>query len=242
MSFGPLGSTGRVWPVRWAVALVLAVAGVNLAASRLVKASVSWRLAPATLSLALLAIFVVLYAVELGMVWSGTRRLGGGFVESVGMRWRPGLGAWIATAAAAAIGLRLFASAYAGLMLAFRWLLPGWDSNPTKYFPRDLLGGVVMVLIICVAAPIAEETIFRGILLQSLEQRFGEKWAIGATSVVFAALHLNLFTFVPILVVAWALSLLFLRSRSLWVSIAGHSIFNSIGILFFLLLRGKGVV
>ena len=99
-----------------------------------------------------------------------------------------------------------------------------------------------MVFIIVIAAPLVEETVFRGVLLPSLAGGFGERWGVGITVVVFAAMHLNPFSFAPVLLVGWALAVLFLRTRSLWVSIACHSVFNGVGILVLLLLRGNGVV
>ena len=242
MSSEVVGSAARVWPLRWAVSLVLAVGVVDLLASRLVKGSPSWPVTTTVLSWGLLAIFGGMYGIELALVWAGTRRLGQTFAETVGMRWRRGLGVWVAIGVAAAVGVRLLSSAYTGLMLSMRWYLPGWNTNPTKYFPHDILGGVVLVLVVCVLAPIAEETIFRGVLLTSIKERFGVKWAIGISSVVFAVMHLNPFTFVPILLVALVLSVLYVRSGSLWVSIACHSAFNAIGVLAVLLLRGSGVM
>ena len=244
----PASTPGRdgpdvlVWPVRHAVALVLAVAGLTLAASRVLRAMPGSGLAPTTVSLVILAAFVAVYAAELGIVGLVAARSGRSLAESIGMRSVEGIVPWLGGAVVAAFALRLVAALYAGTMISMRWLLPGWNSSPVKYFPRDLLGSVVLVLVVVVAAPIVEETIFRGVLLPSLAGRFGERWAVGLTAVVFSVMHLNPFSFAPILLVGWVLAMLFLRSRSLWVSIACHSTFNAIGILALLLLRGNGVV
>ena len=237
---GPL--TAFVWPLRHAVALVLAVAGFTLVASRVVRLLPASGLGPTSLSLVILLTFASLYALELGIVWFVSHRARVGFAESVGMRVVPRMGTWLTVAAATGLGLRLIAMGYAGFMFSLGWRLPGWDSTPAKYFPRGTLGSVAMVLVIVVAAPIVEETIFRGVLLPSLSRRFGEAWGVGITTVVFAAMHVNAFSFLPILLVGWALAGLFTRSRSLWVSIAGHSVFNGIGVLMLLLLRGNGLV
>jgi membrane protease YdiL (CAAX protease family) len=232
----------RVWPVRQAVALVLAVAALTIVASRVLRAMPGSGLGAAGASLAILGTFVVLYGFELGIVWLVAKRSGMAFGESVGMRVVPQMGRWLGVAAASGFGLRLVATAYAGFLLSMGWRIPGWDSNPAKYFPRGAVGSAVLVFIIVIAAPIVEETIFRGVLLPSLASRLGQPWGVGITVVVFAALHLNPFSFAPILLVGWALAALFLRSRSLWVSIACHSVFNGIGVLVLLALRGNGVV
>lgn len=234
--------TAFVWPLRHAVALVLAVAGFTLLASRVLRAMPSSGLDATSASTVILGTFVAVYAIELGIVWLVAKRAGIPFGESVGMRRVPRMGMWLAVAAATGFGLRLIATGYAAFMMSIGWRLPGWDSNPVKYIPRDALGSAVMVFIIVFAAPLVEETVFRGVLLPSLSSRFGLRWGVGITVVVFAAMHLNAFSFAPILLVGWALAALFLRTRSLWVSVACHSVFNGIGILVLLVLRGNGIV
>jgi membrane protease YdiL (CAAX protease family) len=238
----PVPLTALVWPLRYAVALVLAVAGINLIASRVLRSMPTSGLDASTIALVILATFVAAYGVELGIVAVVARQSDADFAESVGLRRTPGMLRWIAIAFASAFGLRLVATAYAGFLFAMRWRLPGWDSNPMKYFPRTTLGMAALVFIVVIGAPIVEETVFRGVLLPSLAGRVGERWATGITTVVFAAMHLNAFSFAPILLVGWTLATLFLRSRSLWVSIACHSAFNGLGVLAVLLVRGNGVV
>ena len=173
----PAPLTELVWPVRFAVALVLAVAGINLLASRGLRALPASGLDATGISLAILAIFLTAYAIELGIVALFANRANVGFAQSVGLRRVPSLWQWVAIAAAAAFGLRLVATAYAGFLFAMRWRLPGWDANPMKYFPRTTLGTAALVFIVVIAAPIVEETVFRGVLLPSLAGRLGERWA-----------------------------------------------------------------
>ncbi len=230
------------WPLRRATAFVLAVAALTIASGRIVRALHASDLGPTATALAIIATYVCVYAIEMGVVWSVAHSSGAGFAESVGMRRVPGMARHLAAAVAAGFALRVAAGAYSALMLSQRWLLPGWDFDPTKYFPSTPLGATVLVAVVVIGAPIVEETVFRGVLLPSLIARMGEGRAIALTTVVFAALHLNPFTFAPILLVGWVLAALFVRSRSLWVAIACHSTFNAIGVLLVLLLRGSGVV
>ena len=234
--------TAIVWPLRHAVALVLAVSALSLIASRVLRSMPGSGLHASDRSLVILGTFVSVYALELGIVWLVARSRGVGFSESVGLRRVPRMGAWIALAVAVSVGLRLAATAYAGLMLSMRWMIPGWDANPAKYFPENALGSAVLVFIIVLAAPLVEEVVFRGVLLPSLADRFGVRWGVAVSVLVFAIMHLNPFSFAPVLLVGWALAMLFVRSRSLWVSVACHSAFNGIGIAAVLLLRANGVV
>ena len=227
-----------IWRPRSAIALVLGVSLLNLLVGRIVRVVARAGLAPVVVSLALLVTFATLYLVELGTVASVIHHAGGRVREWIG-RGRGVAGRWIAIAVASIVAVRALATAYAGFMLAMGWRLQGWNADPTRYFPRDLLGSVVLVFVVVVAAPVAEEVVFRGVLLPSFSTWLGERWGIAITSVVFAALHLNAFSFLPILLVAWVLARLYQRSGSLWVSIAGHATFNALGIVV-LLLRWKG--
>jgi membrane protease YdiL (CAAX protease family) len=234
----PSGNAPDAWRPRNAAALVLGVTLLNLLVGRIVRALTGSELAPAVVSLGLLVAFVTLYVVQLGTVASVVHHAGGRVRQALGLHVPPAPAAWLAVAVLAALAARAFATAYAGFMISVGWRLQGWDSDPTRFFPTGVFGSLVLVFVIVVAAPIAEETIFRGVLLPSLSEWLGEGWGIVVTSAVFAALHLNLFSFVPVFVVAWVLGLLYRRSGSLWVSIAGHASFNALGILAVLLLRG----
>lgn len=57
---------------------------------------------------------------------------------------------------------------------------------------RDLL---LLLLLIAVVAPIAEELFFRGMLYPVLRQRWSPRWAIGVNALIFALIH-----FIPILI------------------------------------------
>jgi membrane protease YdiL (CAAX protease family) len=226
------------WRLRWAIALVVGISVLNLLVGRIVRAVAGSTLSSAIVSAALLATFATLYAVQLGAVSAGFRRIGGRMRDALGLA-RELPASWIGIAALAAVAVRALAVAYAAVMLSVGWRLQGWNTDPTRYFPRTLLGSLVLVFVVVVAAPVAEEIVFRGVLLTSLVPHVGEFWAIAITSAIFAALHLNLFSFLPIFAVAWVLSKLYLRPGSLWASIAGHATFNALGIVFVLLLRWK---
>jgi len=231
-----------VWPLRRALLLLPAVAVLTFAAGRVLRAMPTSGLRPAVVSGIILATFAVLYGIELGIVGAVAWRAGVSPAESVGMHSVEQPVRWLMISLVAALGLRIVGLAYSGFMFSMGWRLPGYNADPTRFFPHDLLGSIVMMLVLAVGAPIAEETVFRGVVLPSLEVRFGRGWAVAITSVLFAAMHINLFAFAPILLVGWVLARMFMRGRSLWPSIACHSAFNGIGVLIVLLLRGIGVV
>lgn len=93
------------------------------------------------------------------------------------------------------------------------------------------------------AAPIAEEIIFRGVIQTSLVRLFGRvipqeaaaRWsAVVLTAALFAAIHLEPAFMPPLFVLALGLGYLYERTGNLWASMAAHALFNSMQIVLYL--------
>ncbi len=91
-----------------------------------------------------------------------------------------------------------------------------------------------------IAAPIFEEIMFRGFLLPSLTKYLPMWGAIVASSLLFAAAHLNISEVLPLAVLGIVLGVVYTRSRNLLSSILLHSLWNG-GTLLSLFLLGSGV-
>ena len=78
-----------------------------------------------------------------------------------------------------------------------------------------------------VIAPVAEEFIFRGMLFPFIKQLGWPKLAWFGTSFLFALIHLNAPTFVPLFVFALALTWLYERTDNLLAPITAHALFNA---------------
>lgn len=103
---------------------------------------------------------------------------------------------------------------------------------PESTLPEDFFDNPAIVLLVGVlsilAAPIAEETFFRGFLFAGLRVRWGTFWAALASGLLFAALHFNLGSIVPFTVIGMLLAWAYVFSGSLWTAIGVHFIFNSV--------------
>jgi membrane protease YdiL (CAAX protease family) len=84
--------------------------------------------------------------------------------------------------------------------------------------------------------PICEETFFRGYVFTAVRQRYGLAQAFVVSPVLFAAAHLNLQAFLPILVTGLILCYTYNRTGSLVPSMVAHGIFN--GLQFLVLYFG----
>jgi membrane protease YdiL (CAAX protease family) len=85
-----------------------------------------------------------------------------------------------------------------------------------------------------VLAPVAEEIIFRGVLYPALRQRGHPHVALVASSLLFAFIHSNVMTFVPLFVFALTLVWLAERTDGLVASITAHAVFNSVNFILLL--------
>ncbi|MBI3191799.1 MAG: CPBP family intramembrane metalloprotease [Pedosphaera parvula] len=76
-------------------------------------------------------------------------------------------------------------------------------------------------------APFVEEVLFRGIIYPAIKQNGYPRLAWGMTSLMFAATHSNLMTFLPLTLLALPLTWLYERTNNLLAPILAHSLFNA---------------
>ncbi|MCX5684191.1 MAG: type II CAAX endopeptidase family protein [Planctomycetota bacterium] len=82
-------------------------------------------------------------------------------------------------------------------------------------------------------APLAEEFIYRGVLMTTLMKTLGIGGAILASSAIFAVVHIGAQpqAVLPLFILALALGYIAYRTRSLVGPIVGHSLFNTLMVL-----------
>ena len=169
------------------------------------------------------------YLTTLGWMLASARRAGlslGGLLGPL-----PRNDQWLDAAVAPALHL-----AFSGALTlaAFSWCAQFFPS-----FLARMLGGskgfelgdtpfFAQWVVIAVLAPLVEELFFRGILLHRAIRHWGTTRGLVLTSLFFGALHMN-----PIGVFAFGLLLgvLYLRTRSLWVTTLAHLLNNTLPLL-----------
>lgn len=161
-------------------------------------------------------------------VWFGARRYARGW-SVLGFR-RPQKGWW--TPVAVLFGAYVTIGVYVAIME-----LTGLaDLTPKSTLPEDTFDNPFALplagLLALLAAPLAEETFFRGFLFPGLRNRWGAWRAALASGLFFALLHFNVGSIVPFTVIGMLLAWAYVLSGSLWMSIAAHFAFNAISFLF----------
>lgn len=85
---------------------------------------------------------------------------------------------------------------------------------------------LIPFLVTGILAPIGEEILFRGFLFGTLRANIGEKAGVIVTSLLFGALHHDLWRVIPLTLGGFWLNLLSLRTQSLYPAIIAHSLWN----------------
>ena len=105
---------------------------------------------------------------------------------------------------------------------------------PDLSFKNDAFYNMIIILSVCVIAPVFEELFFRGFILQALK-RHGNVFAIITTSILFALLHGNLVQAIPVFALSIVISYSVIRTNNVLIGILIHFLNNSLSIfeLFF---------
>jgi membrane protease YdiL (CAAX protease family) len=212
------------------------VGAVILAATGNVDAA-----ADGELSLTMVAILQIpLWTGYLGAPWYAARFRGNGLVADFGLRME-----WKDVPKGRAAGLGTQILAIPALYVLIFTITDALDLDVDQDLSgaaRDLvekatdpLGIVLLVLITVVAAPVIEELFFRGLLLRSIEHRFGPAPALWGSSLIFAAVHLQALQFPALLLIGLVLGWLTQRTGRLGPAIWAHVAFNAVATLVLLL-------
>ncbi|MBC7721070.1 MAG: CPBP family intramembrane metalloprotease, partial [Pedobacter sp.] len=101
---------------------------------------------------------------------------------------------------------------------------------------------LVSLVLIALAPAIVEEVFFRGGVQQLFTNWFKKPWvAILVTSILFSAVHMSYFGFLPRAMLGAVLGLLFYYSKNIWTNILMHFLNNGIAVtqLYYMSTKGK---
>lgn len=113
---------------------------------------------------------------------------------------------------------------------------------PVSYFAPDLVQHLILgdnelfhvttfaqyaslAVLLVVAAPVVEELLFRGMILHRLARRFSVPVAVMVSSFLFAIPHAE---WVGHCITGIGFALVYLRTRSLWMSMLAHATYNAL--------------
>ena len=100
----------------------------------------------------------------------------------------------------------------------------------------NVFGMTLMALFAVVLAPISEELLFRGCLYRFLKSQTNISFAFLISGALFAIMHGNLATFVPLMIIGILLAYLYEQEGNILVPICFHACFNAFSLLMTFLL------
>jgi membrane protease YdiL (CAAX protease family) len=212
------------------VGWVLSLAGAVLALSAVVAVtgdpatdiSLGWA------NIAQIGLWIPLLGVPL---WAA-RLKGNGAVRDYGLRVEPidGLVGPIAGFASQLVLLPL-------LYIPIFWLTNS-DTDDLGETARNLtdraddpFSVAMLVILTGIGAPIVEEIFYRGLLLRSLERRFGQVAAVVVSGLVFGAVHFQLLPLPGLALFGMVLGYLTVKTGRLGAPIAAHMAFNMVTVI-----------
>ncbi len=120
------------------------------------------------------------------------------------------------------------------IIWGYGWLLgdAGFKAPTNQFMSMDGWSDLLLIgIAIVILAPIVEELFFRGYLFKLLQEKLGDNPAMIITSLLFAAAHFNLFTFLPILIMGGLMGWARKRSGSILPSLILHMMNNLIALM-----------
>ena len=121
-------------------------------------------------------------------------------------------------------------------------LLPNYWLTESFLNVSTFGGLVVNLIIIALLAAVGEELLFRGVILQLFVEWFKNKHlAIIISAILFSAMHIQFYGFLPRMILGILFGYIFIWSGSLWIPILLHFIFNGITVVAAYLFH-KGLI
>lgn len=175
----------------------------------------------------------------LAMLWIFSRKHGISLLEAFGLNLRPGRAVLIGVAVGlgfvpAAWGMQAAILKIAGLLHIH---LPEQDAVALLRLAEAWPDRIALGFMAIIAAPLAEEGLFRGVFFPAIRRCGFPNAALWLTSLAFAVIHGNALIFIPLVVLAVVLALLYERTGNLLSSISCHATFNAIN--FVMLFAAK---
>lgn len=124
------------------------------------------------------------------------------------------------------------------LLQQYGLTLPGFapQSSYLLLFGKNFWGIASLIVTALLIAPMIEEILFRGYLLQNLRVNWGKAIAVSISAAFFALFHFQLASFFFLYLLGLLLGWIYLKSNSVWPCILFHIVNNGLALLLELYL------
>ena len=227
-------STGPViWSLVEAAAIIAVAFAALFAKDAVLGARVVTSLSDQGRILVRVAVLGFFYAVQFVMLGYLAHRRGATLPGSLGLsRVRATFGSWMK--AVGWVALLLVTTRLAAWVWGIASRAVGFDppmvpqGGFAQVFGAGWAGLALSIALVVIIAPIAEEMVFRGIILGALGARWGARVGLLGSAMIFALYHLTPWQIVPIFVLGLACGWLTQHRGSLWPAITLHVLYNAV--------------
>jgi len=115
------------------------------------------------------------------------------------------------------------------------------DSITFLQTTEDYTALALFALVAVIGAPFSEEVLYRGYIYPTFKRFVGLVPALLFSGLFFAVIHNNLFSLPVLFLFGVLLALSYELTRTLWVPILGHLIFNGVTVFFQIMIKVQGV-
>lgn len=229
------------WTVLEAGLLLAIVLVAFLAKDVALNSEAFHAMTPSSAVMARVVVLAAFYLVQVGALWGLVRRRGLSFPTAFSLgRMRTSLGSKAVSVGlvfALLLGTRAAMWTYGVFVQALGWDPPVTAApGLTDLFGPDTFGLMLAVLMVVLIGPVIEEIVFRGVLLDAFDTRFGVWVALIAQATLFSLYHFTPWMLVPTFILGLATGWVAHTRDSLWPAIALHALYNAVpvGIAFWL--------
>lgn len=98
---------------------------------------------------------------------------------------------------------------------------------------KAFFGGEVLLTLLasCVVVPIAEELLFRSVVLKRCRNMVGERLGIIFSALLFGIIHVNMVQFLYATILGLLLGIFVCKTKRVWIVVVGHAAANLMAIL-----------
>ena len=107
-----------------------------------------------------------------------------------------------------------------------------YDLLKDMLLPKNDLDLFLSLITIGIIAPLCEEFLFRGLILENLYRNYNAWFSNIFQAILFGIAHMNPFQFLYAIPIGFLLGWFYIKTKNLWIPISIHIFTNSIAILF----------
>ena len=133
-------------------------------------------------------------------------------------------------AVVAGVGICMLANVVTSFFTVFMGAFGMKLTSPDISMPTGVIGVVANIVRTVIVAAFVEEICLRGTVMGNLRQ-YGDKFAIGASAMVFGIMHGNLIQAPFALIAGCAMGYLSIKCGSLWIAVIIHAINNGLSVM-----------